>query len=313
MHIITTLSPVLVMILLGYLLRRYDFFSQRTVRDLSSLVYWVGLPCLLFYQLSTSSFHFADCGRVYAVLVISMAGCILAAYLLSILFRIPAGSVTAVVQGAFRGNLAFIGLPVLMYSFSGAPAEVSASVQVTAVLVLGLMVLTNNVAAVFVFLAGRQAFSIKAVGKIAFGIVSNPLLISTAAGLAAGALIRSLPVVLDRTLSGISQMVLPLALISVGAAIAGQKINRHLLPAGLATFIKLGLGPVLGYLAVRFLIPLDAEHLRLAMIFMACPTAAASYVLADQLGGDHELTASIVVLTSVLSVVSLSAAVGLFS
>lgn len=312
MHILTTLSPVFVMILLGYLLRRRDFLSEETVRQLSRLVYWVGLPCLLFYKISISAFNLADCGRIFAVMMISMIGCIFLAYGLAMLFRVRARSISAVVQGAFRGNLAFIGLPVLVYSFSGATADAAGTVQVTAVFVLALMVLANNVAAVPLFLLHQHKMNRQVIRKIVFGILTNPLLVSSAAGLAVGFFVKTLPVAADRTLSAFSQMVLPLALISVGASIADQKITHTLFPAVLASVIKVAVCPLIGFLAARHWISLGPEHLRLAMIFMACPTAAASYVLADQLGGDQQLTAAIVVLSSVLSVVSISIVVGLF-
>lgn len=309
MHAATTLCPVLVMILLGYFLRRREFLSECTARELSRLVYWVGLPCLLFYKTSTSQFLPADCGRVWSVLLISMVGSIAAAYLLAWMFRVAAPSISALVQGSFRGNLAFVGLPVLLYSVSDRQA---ASIEATAVLVLALMVLANNVVAVPMLLMHRQRLSRQAIGRIVVGIATNPLLLASAAGLAAGHFMGSLPAAVDRTLSAFSQMVLPLALISVGAAIRGRSLHHHLLPAALASAIKLGLCPLLVYLAARCLIALSWEHLHLGLIFAACPTAASSYILADQLGGDQELTAAIVTLSSVLSIVSLSIVVGLF-
>ena len=312
MHILTTISPVLVMILLGFVLRKKGFFSEPAVRELSSLVYWVGLPCLLFYKISTSRFYLAVCGRIYTVLLAGLVCCIAAAYLLSALCRIPKDSVSAVVQGAFRANLAFIGLPVVMYSFSDSPDDVAGAVQTVAVLVLALMVLTNNVVAVILFLLHQHTLSRKAVTKILTGLLTNPLLIASAVGIIAGHFIEQLPVVAERTLAGFSQMVLPLALVSVGATMADQKITHHLLPAILASFIKVGLYPVVGLLTVRCAIDRSEENLRLAMIFMACPTAASSYILAGQLGGDRQLTATIVVVCTLLSFISLSLAVGLF-
>ncbi len=312
MHILTTLSPVFAMVLLGYLLRRKGYLSAQTVRQLSWLVYWAGLPCLLFYKISTSPLNLPACGRIYSVLLISLAGCIGAAYVLSRIFRIPSGSVSAVVQGSFRGNLAYIGLPVVVFSFAEAPGETAASIEAAAVVVLALMVLANNAAAVPLFLLHQHRISRQVLRKIIVGIVTNPLLISSAAGLLVGCLIGRLPAVADRTLSSFSQMVLPLALLCVGAAIAGPTRTGRLFPAVWASLIKVGLCPLIGLAAARYLLPLSPEQLRLAMIFMACPTAAASYILADQLGGDHELTAAIVVLSTILSIGSLSVVVGLF-
>ncbi len=309
MHIFTTISPVLAMILLGYLLRRQGFFSEQTVRELARLVYWVGLPCLLFYKISTSTLDLSVCGRIYGVLLAGLLVCIAAAYGLCRIFRIPGQSVSAVVQGSFRANLAFIGLPVVMYSFSNAPPEAAAGVETVAVVLLALMVLTNNVAAVILFLVHQHTVSVKAAGKILTGLVTNPLLIGSAAGLLAGRFMDHMPVTIERTLSGFSQMVLPLALISVGATMARRTITQHLFPAVMASVIKLGLYPLIGFLIARYVIVLSSEHLRLAMIFMACPTAASSYILAGQLGGDRQLTAAIVVVSTVLSIISLSLAV----
>ena len=312
MHIVTTISPVILMILLGYLLRRKNFFSEHTVKELSSLVYWVGLPCLLFYKISTAAFNLAVCGRIYSVLLTALLLCILTAYILAKLFAVSKESVSAFVQGSFRANLAFIGLPVILYSFSDASAQTADSIQTLAVFLLALMVLTNNSIAVVILLAHQHRFDRNAIGKIVRGIVTNPLLIASAAGLLASRLMEHMPVFLDRTLSGFSQMVLPLALISVGATIAGQKITHHLFRAVLASVIKLGVYPIIGFLIARHIFLLSDEHMRLAMIFMACPTAAASYVLADQLGGDRQLSASIVVVSTLLSIISLSIAVGVF-
>ena len=312
MHIITTLFPVLTIILLGYVLRRKGFFSEQTVRELSLLVYWVGLPCLLFYKISTASFNLAACGQIYTVLLAGLLLCILAAYILTKLFAVGKESVSSVVQGSFRGNLAFIGLPVIIYSFSDATKEISDSIQVIAVFVLAIMVLTNNIAAVIMFLLHQHTLSLKAVRKIVMGLITNPLLIASGAGLLAGHFIEQLPILIERTLSGFSQMVLPLALISVGATIANRNNIDHLFPAVLASTIKLGVYPLAAFLIGRYVVDLSAEHLRLVMIFAACPTAAASYILAGQMGGDRQLTAMIVVVCTILSTLSLSLAIGLF-
>ena len=312
MHTITTISPVIAMILMGYLLRRNNIFSGSTVKELSFLVYWVGLPCLLFYKVSSTHFNFAACGKIYFVLLTGLLFCILAAYTLTKVFAVPRESVSAVVQSSFRGNLAFIGLPLLMYSISDTPAKIANSTQTMAVFLLALMVLTNNCVAVMIFLIHQHTINYKTIGKLSLGIVTNPLLISSAAGLIFGRFVDEMPVLLERILSPFSQMVLPLALISVGAAIANQKIIHHFFPALLASFIKLGVYPLFGYLIARYVFFLPHEHMRLAMIFMACPTAAASYILANELGGDHTLTATIIAICTVLSVIPLTTVIYFF-
>jgi predicted permease len=47
------------------------------------------------------------------------------------------------------------------------------------------------------------------------------------------------------------------------------------------------------------------------LLFLACPTAAASFTLAGKLGGDEALAASCVVVSTALSILSISAVLAL--
>ncbi len=47
-------------------------------------------------------------------------------------------------------------------------------------------------------------------------------------------------------------------------------------------------------------------------MFLACPTATVSYIFAVQFGGEKQLAAVLVVVSTVLSVLSLSFVVGFF-
>jgi len=74
---------------------------------------------------------------------------------------------------------------------------------------------------------------------------------------------------------------------------------------------KRQVAPLVGLL-VASLLGLGAGETRIALILLACPTAVASYIMADQLGAAGQLAATIVVLSTVLSMLSLGLVVGLF-
>ena len=65
MHIINTLLPVFLIIALGALLRKTKFVSAEFVAGLNRLVYWVALPCLLFYKLATASYDYQVAGKTF--------------------------------------------------------------------------------------------------------------------------------------------------------------------------------------------------------------------------------------------------------
>ena len=80
--------------------------------------------------------------------------------------------------------------------------------------------------------------------------------------------------------------------------------------AFLASLLKVGVAPLLGWPLARWA-GLSPDEMRITLLFLAAPTAAASFTLAGKLGGDEALAASSVVLSTVLSIVSLSAVLAL--
>ena len=107
-------------------------------------------------------------------------------------------------------------------------------------------------------------------------------------------------------------MALPLALLGIGATLAERKhVTEGVGVALSASIIKIVVSPLAGFFVAGF-VGLGGGELRIALIMLACPTAIASFVLTEELGGDGPLAARIVVISSVLSAVSLAVVVGLF-
>jgi predicted permease len=62
--------------------------------------------------------------------------------------------------------------------------------------------------------------------------------------------------------------------------------------------------PLAGW-ALGRLAGLSGLEMSVILILLACPTAVATYVLADQLAGDTQLSAGVIVASTLLSFVSL--------
>ena len=71
----------------------------------------------------------------------------------------------------------------------------------------------------------------------------------------------------------------PLALLGIGASLSFSGLRAHWRTAGIATLIKIVASPLAG-LALAVGLGLSAGERLVALIFLACPTAAASYVMA---------------------------------
>ena len=131
-------------------------------------------------------------------------------------------------------------------------------------------------------------------------MVTNPLVLSCAAGLLFVVFDWKLPPVIRQTCATLGQMGTPLALLSIGASLTFASLRYRIVPTSAASLIKVAAGPVVGYLVARWL-GLSPMETRVALIFLACPTAAASYVMAQQLGSDDKLAGSIIVVSTILA------------
>ncbi len=311
MNVINIIAPVFLVMAVGAILRRTGFLSAEFVKKLMRLVYWVGLPCLLFYKTAGASYDYQAAGKTFLVVLSGMIACIIAGYVAALLLRVEGRAIGTFVQGAFRGNLIYVGLTIILFSFTDSGGFDVGRMETIAVLVLAFIVPIYNIAAVVVLLASRHKIGREALVKTLRGIVTNPLLLACVAGILYSTVFPELPRTVSRACAAMGQMALPLALLGIGATLVETRaFGQGFLALG-SSVIKVAVAPVAGLAAAR-LLGLGPGETRIALLFLACPTAISSYVLVDQLGGDKGLSAAIVVLSVLLSMVSLSVVVGLY-
>ncbi len=312
MHIINTIAPVFLLIGLGLFLRRGGFISNEFGKSLNRLAYWVGLPCLLFHKIATTEHDFASAGKTFLVVFSATIASVIVAYLAAFVMRLPAESWGTAVQGAHRGNLAYVGLAVVIYSLSGSSAADAAATESIALLVVAMIVPVFNVISVSVLLLSKHALDRQIFAKIIRGVATNPLIIACASGLLYSFVFDSLPLAFARSFSLLGMMALPVALLAIGASLGGTKVVcENFKPALTASIIKTFFAPLVGF-GAGISIGLTPGEMSVVMILLASPTAVASYVMTQEIGGNTALSSRIVIISTILSAASLALAVGLF-
>ncbi len=284
MNVLEAIGPIVLLIVLGAVLARLRFLGAAFAADLNKLAFWVALPALVFRAAATAS---APADRTLALFGL-MAGATVVICLLGYVVAALAGVVPTArgtfAQAAFRGNLALVGVPVLSF---GAPADL---VSKAVVLMTALMVFYNFLA-VIVLHGGRGSLR-----EVAVSIAGNPLLLAGLLGLGWGAAGWPLPTIADRTLAALGAAAVPIALLCIGGSLIATPIRGGFV-ALLAAMLKVAVLPLGVFLTVRWL-GFSAEESRVAVVFAACPTAAASYVMAAKMGGDEALASSAVALST---------------
>ncbi len=298
MNFAQLLFPDFSLILCGYLVCRYTPLNRTVWEQVEALVYFLFFPVLLFHAIVKSPLDIsAASGLIGAGWALGLTGIALA---YSLPFwpwlgrHVPARDHAASTQVAFRFN-SFIGLAL---------AERMAGPQglLLIAVLIGVCVPLFNVAAVWPMARQGQQGFVRA-------LLRNPLIIGTAAGLAANLLGLRIPDWLEPTISRMGGASLALGLMAAGAGMQFGALGRAKALAVALLAIRHLLLP-LAALGLARLFGLDPVQTTVLLAFSALPTASSAYVLAARMGYDGAYVAALVTLSTLLGMLSLPFALG---
>jgi predicted permease len=304
--IVETLAPLVLLIGLGVVLSRLRFLGRDFMADLNRLVFWVAMPALLFHSSSRAGGVGGQTGSLVGVLIAGTVVVAAVAWSVSLVLRVPRAGRGTLIQAAFRGNLAFIGVPVMASTLPDGPAGAVHPGLTTAVIAMTLTMAFYNALAILVLQRSRSAHVPFDGWLLVRGVVTNPLLVSGLLGLAVALLGVPLPRFVDRTLETLAGAAVPVALLGIGNSLATIHMRGRRAWIIAAAALKVAVAPVI-FLALSRVVGLGALEHRIALVFGACPTAAAAYIMAREMDGDEALASGSIALSTMLSVVSLAA------
>jgi predicted permease len=309
-QILNVLAPVFLMIAIGATMQASRFVSANFLKEANRVTYWLGLPALLFSQLA-GSFHGAGGASLMCGGMLAATGLVvLAGYVIAGLLRVPGAAAGTFVQGGFRGNLAFVGLPII-YSLPDTPLAWGVSTRTAAILTVAPMMVVYNIAGVIVLLFSQHQLGWRMIRPLAKQLATTPPLLATVAGIVFALAGWPLPPAVDKTFNALGEMALPLGLLGVGGSLVTVKLGGNWRLPLAAALVKTVVSPALGWVVGRWL-GLGGLELKMVMIFMACPTAIISYTMVLEMKGDETIASGSIVLSVLTSLVSLAVVVGCF-
>ena len=310
-YIITTLFPVFAVLGIGYLLAERNFLSRKFLNELNRFVYYVSLPALIIYGLATA--QTLPPGTIPTCLIFLLATTLVIAvsFIVAAALGLDRWQYGTFIQASFRGNLAFIGIPIIVYALRDYPKETISAIVAQAVLVFAPTMLFYNAVSVMLLVGSRGDDSGNKVSRMLKSIATNPLILASFAGVVLFFMPFNLPEAALNTLEFVGRIAAPAALICVGGGMAVVSMEGRYRSATFASLLKTGVTPVFAWL-ISLPFNLSPETTLVLMVFAATPTAVASYVMAKELQGDEAMASGGIVLSTIFSVVSLSVVVGLF-
>lgn len=259
--------------------------------QIDRLIYYILFPALMFQATATSSPTLHD-----LITLGSGVACILTlGFVLGWALR-PLGPASLLDfagawQTAWRFNTA-LGLVAAQSLPEGARGLMS--------ITIGFAIPLANLLAVGVLSRGNAHSAAQTLKMVAV----NPLLLSSALGMAFAFAGLHLPDLANDTLLRLARAALPLALLSIGAVLSFRALVRLNAFLGALNAIKLIVLPAAAWTAGRAL-GLAPETVAVLTLFAALPTATASFVLASVFGADSRLAATIVAQSTALGCVTL--------
>ncbi len=299
--VLNSLFPVFALILSGSLLKRYGMTNAVFLQTADKLVYYIFFPLLLFWKIGNSSTALFSSSGLYKAVICS----VLIVYGLStafiLLFKVADYKAGSFSQSCYRFN-SYIGVAIVLSALG------EEGIQHFGILI-GMIIPIINVLCVstLIWFSGEKTLLINRMGQILKGLVSNPLILACLSGILYANLTQGFPPFIDSTLELCSFVALPLAMLSIGAALSLAGIRDHFKLSLIASIFKLLLLPAIGFLMLTAF-GVAGVAFKVGLIYFTLPTSPALYILSSQLNSDTELASATIALSTIMSFFSLSAA-----
>ena len=290
--------PIFIVVAIGVLLRRFSSLPREFYEGSEKFVFRIALPCMLFLDVAGASVD--TLSQQIPLVLFCVIGVIAACLLLCIfvpIFVKDNGKRGAMIQGMFRSNVAILGVPLAISMFGD---ECRAAV----VALVPFVVITFNVLATVVLCAfapnDKRMSAKQTVKTVLLGIAKNPLIIGIVLGLPFMFFDIGLPVAAEKVVSGFSDTVTALSLVSIGAGFDFSGVKERVGGATVAAIFKVGVIPLV-MLCIAIVMGYRGMFLGLVLVVFGSPTAVSSYIMAKNMGSDHDLAAQILMLSTLFS------------
>ena len=296
MDLLVTIVPVFMLILTGFLLRRFEFPSKQFWPQVEQLTYYVLFPALLVEKLS--GIHLTGQPVVQMGAAFCGAICCIGGILILLRTKIQHNgpAFTSIFQGSIRPNT-YIGLSIVNGLFGDLGLSLAAVVMMPSIPLV-------NVLCVSVLERHGHGRSKGGIQATVIQLFRNPLILGCLAGFTINALGIPVPTEVREGLRILGGASLPLGLLSVGAGLSFQAVVNGKRDIFVSSVFRLLLLPAFAGIFAT-LLGVTGTPLVVTMVFASIPVSVSSFILARVLGGDHDLMAAIITVQTMLSALTM--------
>ena len=284
-----------VLVFVGFMCNKIKLLSEKAVSDLTSFVLYIVTPCVIInsYQREFDKQMLVGLAIMIAAAFVSFAINIALAHLL---VKDPDKRREKTLRfGAVFSNCGYMSLP-LQEAMLG---EIGVFYGATYVAVFQIVLWTYGV---IVMSGDTKNLSLKK-------IILNPGVLGTLVGVMLFVCSISLPFTLHEPIKHFAALNTPIPMIIVGYHLAGSSFKIKGLSAYVSMAFRLIISPALMILGL-WLFRITGDIMVACTIAVASPVAATTTMFSGKFGGDTPLSATLVSMTTLMSIITMPLVVG---
>jgi predicted permease len=280
-EILDVTLPTFITILIGYLIGKLIRIDMDGIID---IVFYVGLPALAFVSIMNQQIVLLDALKIWASVLLVSLGCGIMGW---ILFRLLKRKHSGLYLPISLPNTVNVPFPIISLAYGPAGLFVA-----TLYYIPNLLLLYS--AGVFIAMGKGWRENLKEILRV-------PTIYTAALALIFNLYQVSVPSLIIRPLEFIGSMVVPIVVLTLGYSLSTVKITSLPITLG-ASLIRLGGGLGLGFLMV-YLFDITGLARTIVILMSAMPAAVNTYTIAAKYKNEADLVASVVMVTTIISLV----------
>ena len=275
--VLEVVTPVFLLAAIGYFWVKLGF--EYRVEFVTRLAMTIAIPALVFTSLTQNTINPKFLTEMIIVVCMAYAVVSVLALIFTFIFKLD---LRTFLMPLISGNTGNLGLPLCFLAFGKDG--------------LGYAVIVFAFTSIVAFTFGLWVVS----GTRSFKQpLKEPLVPATILGLLFMFYGWEIPKILTNSLNLISQMAIPLMLITLGVAVARLKTQLAFKTLGIS-ISKIMIGTIAG-ITVGYQFSIPYEAFAVLIIQMSMPVAVTSYLLAEKYGANSESVAGLVVISTFLT------------
>jgi len=303
LHILGLILPLFGLIVIGFVTARITRQPLEALGWLNTFIIYIALPALFFKLLSKTPVEQLASWEFIASNILVTYAIFIFTFVLGLVAsrgNIAEGTIQGL-AGAY-GNIGYMG-PAIAILALGEKAAIP-----VAIIFCFENILHFALAPALIAVSGKQKQSAgRLVVEVVRKILFHPFIIATAVGVAFAILEWPAPEPVKRLIDYLAQAAAPCALFAMGVTLALRPLKRMPLALGYIVPIKLIVHPAAMYFVLSYVGDFEPVWVFAAVLLASLPTATNVFVIAQQYGVWVERATACVLVTTVVSVLTVSA------